>query len=68
MPDPTEPTITVNGVTLSVGQAMSVRVAIGSYLMEMSDPDALGKDDHGRAMARAYHDRLTEVCRLMTSR
>lgn len=65
MPDPIEPVITVNGFTLSVGQAMSVRVAITSYMSEMGQPGALGDDEHGRAMAQAYQERLSEVCRLI---
>lgn len=62
-----EPTITINGTTLSLGQSMAVRVAVTVYLMEMSAPGALGDDHHGEAMARAYHERLLEVLRLMAA-
>ncbi len=60
-----EPTITINGTLLTGGQAMAVRVAIGAYLVEMQGDDPLGDDPHGRAMAKAYQDRLGEVLRLM---
>jgi hypothetical protein len=62
-----EPTITVEGVTLSQGQAMAVRVATVAYLMELdSDPLALGADDMGKRITAAYIERLREVERLMS--
>lgn len=54
-----EPEITINGVRLTSGQAMAVRVAISSF-----NPDC-GDDEHGRAMSKAYADRLREVCRII---
>jgi hypothetical protein len=57
----TEPIITVNRQMLTVAQAMAVRVAITSFHTEMADQNALGDDDHGRAMAKAYRERLDEV-------
>lgn len=62
-----EPEITINGVTLSVGQAMTLRVAATNMLTEMSEPDALGDDDMGRRMAAAYADRLREIITIMFS-
>ncbi|MFQ6550473.1 hypothetical protein AADZ90_021225 [Aestuariibius sp. 2305UL40-4] len=59
-----EPNISINGTRLTEGQAMAVRVAIASYLSEMQNPDALGDDRHGRNMAAAYKDRLSEVVNL----
>lgn len=56
-----EPSIIINGQKLTPAQAMAVRVAITSYHAEMHQPDALGDDEHGQAMAKAYAARLGEV-------
>lgn len=56
-----EPCIVVNGKILTEGQAMSVRVAITSFLMDMTKKGALGTDEHGEAMREAYKARLSEV-------
>lgn len=50
-----EPTITINGHTLTSAQAMAVRIAISSFHTEMGDPDALGDDKHGKQMAITAH-------------
>lgn len=60
-----EPAITINGVPLTEAQAMTVRVAIGSFAIDMQHDDALGDDKHGRNMTAAYRGRLTEVSKLM---
>ena len=60
-----EPEITINGVRLAEAQAMTVRVALTSFEHEMIQPDALGKDEHGRRMADAYAERAREVYRIM---
>jgi hypothetical protein len=60
----TEPKITVNGVELSVGQAMTLRVALTSFIFGMKE-DGLGDDEHGIAMASGYIDRGSEVLLLM---
>lgn len=54
-----EPEITINGVQLTVAQAMTVRVAVSSF-----EPDC-GDDEHGVAMTRAYQERAREVFRIM---
>jgi len=54
-----EPEIIINGARLTDAQAMAIRVAISSF-----DYDC-GDDDHGRAMTKAYTDRLNEVLRIM---
>ena len=54
-----EPEITINGMRLTNAQAMAVRVAVSSF-----DADC-GDDDHGRAMTKAYTERLNEVFRIM---
>ena len=60
-----EPTITINGLPLTEGQAIAVRVAITHFAMEMGEDGALGDDEHGRELAAAYRKRLTEVLRMM---
>ena len=57
----TEADITINGVVLSFGQSMALRVAVSSFLMSLSEPDALGDDDNGRGIAKGYKASMTEV-------
>jgi len=56
-----EPEIIINGVRLTNAQAMAVRVAISSF-----DADC-GDDEHGKAMSKAYTNRINEVLRIMLS-
>lgn len=60
-----EPTITINQQMLTKGQAMAVRVAITNMHAEMADQTALGDDEHGRAMVKAYRERLDEVLKII---
>lgn len=61
----TEPEITINGTTLSFGQAMTLRVAVGNFLIQVQDPDGLGDDEAGRSIAKGYKARLGEIAQLM---
>jgi hypothetical protein len=60
-----EASITINDRQLSTAQAMAVRVAVSDFYAEMQDPDALGDDEHGRAMTKAYRERIAEVIEFM---
>jgi len=60
-----ETPITINGQPLSEGQAMSVRVAVEAYLVEMSQEGALGEDERGEGIRQGYLGRLTEVRTLL---
>lgn len=60
-----EPAITINGVSLSVGQSMAVRVAVSAFHADMCGDTPLGDDGHGRAMQRHYRERLDEVIEIM---
>ena len=60
-----EPTITINGHVLTVGQAMAVRVAITDFYEAMSSKFALGDDDHGLKMTEAYRLRIREVLKMI---
>lgn len=55
------PTITVNGVELTPGQAMTVHVALQAYASDMSKKAALGDDEHGEFMRKAYLERIKEI-------
>ena len=60
-----EANVVINGVPLNIGQAMTLRVAIGSFLASMQD-DGLGSDPAGKAMAGAYIARASEIEILLT--
>lgn len=58
----TEPTITVNGVTLTTGQAMTMRVALDTWAMELrDDPGCLGVDEHARHMRNGYLAAIRDI-------
>lgn len=62
-----EADVVINGTRLSYAQSMTLRVGIGSFKSEMSRPDALGNDDHGRFMAKAYHDHARDIEQMIIS-
>lgn len=64
----TEPTIVIQGALLTVGQAMTVRVALNNFLIDLNEADALGDDEHGRAMTLAYKARIVELFQLMSQK
>ena len=55
-----EASIVINGVPLNIGQAMALRVAVGSFIVSMQN-DGLGNSTAGKAMAEAYIARASEV-------
>jgi hypothetical protein len=59
-----EPRITINGSLLTNAQAMTVRVALGSFAMSLES--GLGDDEHGRAMTAGYKARLNEIYGFMS--
>lgn len=65
MTTPREPRITIDGHPLTEEQACAVRVAICSYRWQVSEPDALGSDPTGHAIAAGYAARLAEVDALL---
>jgi len=58
-----EPIKAVNGVRLTVGQAMTLRVALETFAMSLND--GLGNDEHGKNMMAAYRARVIELRRIM---
>ena len=61
----TEADITINGVALSFGQSMALRVAASTFLMTLSEPDALGDDEPGRGIAKGYRERMIEIIKMI---
>lgn len=62
-----EPTITVNGHTLTEAEAMTVRVALYDYATQLGEPDALGDDQSGRELAAGYLRCTRSVMQKMNS-
>lgn len=54
-----EPLKSINGVPLTVGQAMTLRVALETFAMSLRD--GCGEDEHGRAMTASYYARVAEL-------
>lgn len=55
-----EADITVNGVKLSTAQAMTVRVALNSFAMDMNSP-FFQQDKNGKALAKCYLRCVSDV-------
>ncbi len=59
-----EPIITINGHLLTVGQSMTLRVALENFANSLV-ADGLGDDDVGVLLCGGYQDRITEIRVLM---
>lgn len=59
-----EPFIVINGVRLTQGQAMTLRVAIESFAADLRD-NGLGTDEPGIAISSVYLQRIGEIRRLL---
>lgn len=59
-----EPTITVNGYTLSTAEAMTVRVALGNFAISLYE-EGLGDDDIGRGLCAGYLAAIRTITQLM---
>ena len=55
---------TLNGVQLTEGQALTLRVALESFAGELQR-DGLGDDEHGRALTRGYLARIEDLRRII---
>lgn len=60
-----EPRITINGHELSVGQAMTVRVAVGNFLLELQDEQFVSELGQ---IGPLYRARLKEIALLLVGR
>lgn len=56
----------INGNRLSKGQAMTVRVALNAFAVDLQD--GLGDDEHAQKMTAAYKARLNELFRMIDLR
>jgi hypothetical protein len=62
---PAEPTIVINGTTLTPAQAMTVRVAVGT-LSEVLGAEALAKSSSlSQSTKDGYQDRIKEIWKMM---
>jgi len=61
---PNEPSIFINGVKLFEGQAMTMRVALETFISYLKD-EGLGEDELGKAMVKGYLARIDEIRTLM---
>lgn len=62
-----EPKIAINGNLLTDAQALTLRVAIGSYAIDMAETHALGEDASGEGLRKGYLARLQEIQTLLVS-
>jgi len=62
-----EPQITVNGMELSVGQAMTVRVALQSFAQGLVD-DGLGDDEVGKSICQGYLDNIHDINKIIANK
>lgn len=61
-----EATITVNGHTLTTAEAMTMRVALGSFAISLAD--GLGDDDTGKAICEGYKSAIARIHKMFTYR
>ena len=59
-----EPEIVINGVQLTISQAMTVRVAIETFSMGLVE-DGLGDDNHGKKMVELYGAQISELRKII---
>lgn len=55
-----EPEIVMNGVTLTYGQSMAVRVALESFASDLS-MKGLGDDEMGKELTEGYLKNIREI-------
>lgn len=60
----TEPAMTINGVPLTTAQAMTVRVALGAFAMDLQN-GGLGNDQTGHEITQGYLTAISQLHRLM---
>lgn len=65
MSDYREPTITIEGTPLTKAQALTVRVACSDFALWLNSENALGDDEHGKAMRAGYLHALGGIFTLM---
>lgn len=56
-----EANIVINGQQLSEQESMTLRVAIGCFIISMAEPEPLGSDEHGETMTVSYRKHLDTI-------
>jgi hypothetical protein len=59
--------IIINGTTLSLGQSMTLRIAVTAFLVDMQE-NGLGGDAEGIAVAKINESNCSEIIRLISDR
>ncbi len=65
MADWVEADIVINGTELTAGYAMVIRVAVTDLAFRMEHEDALGGDQIGRNLAKAYLEAAVEILKMI---
>lgn len=60
-----EARITINGKALTDAQAMTLRVALGLFLMDLNNEGAFGMDKSGEDIRRIYLEEGRQILRLI---
>ena len=60
----TETSVTINGSPLTVGQSMTLRVALETFAFSLKG-EGCGDDEHGRAMTAAYMAAIQDIRKLI---
>lgn len=55
-----EPKITINGVEVSYGMSMTIRVAMESFATSLNKEDSLGSDKLGKTIRLGYLKQIKE--------
>ena len=56
-----KPIIVINGNKLTNGQAMTIRVAIEQFAIDLKEENALGDDETGKQIAQGYKNCINEI-------
>lgn len=56
-----EQPIVVNGVELTEAQGLALRMGLARLILDLEDPDMLGKDQTSRDMVRVYRQVALET-------
>ena len=57
--------VAIDGVTLTQGQSMTLRVAMEFFRMDLLKPASLGEDDMGKRLASAYAKNAAEISSML---
>ena len=55
--------MTLNDGLLTTSEVQTLRMALTSFIEKMRDPNALGENDQGREMVKAYREQAIKLLR-----